>query len=319
MLASYESAMDETRQILDESFSQAVEAIASIDSMLVVTGIGKSGLIGQKAVATFNSTGTKAVFIHPVEALHGDLGIVGKGTAMLALSKSGSNQETLEFVRQFNNVTDGHVISVSEANSRLGELADIAIHIPKLSELDEWDLAPTISSTTTLAICDSLAICVQKVKGFTERDFAQFHPSGALGRRLLLNVQDLMVTGEALPCVACDSKLGQVIYEMSSKGLGIALLTDIDGSYFGMLTDGDLRRLAERHKLDLEVSARDCYKLSRRGKDLPKVRHSTISPNTKAIDCLEEMKQAQITSLVIIEDSIAIGLVRMQDLVSAGL
>ena len=319
MLTAYEHAMRETGTLLDDAFVEAVNLVAKLDALLIVTGIGKSGLIGQKATATLNSTGTRAVFVHPVEALHGDLGVVSKGTAMLAISKSGGNAETLEFVRQFKNVTEGPVISLSESDSKLAQLADIALTIPRIAEIDEWDLAPTISSGTTLAICDVLAICVQQQKGFSANDFAQFHPSGTLGRRLLLSVRDLMVNGDALPLISADDSLNQVIYEMSSKGLGLALLTEADGSFFGMLTDGDLRRLAERHRLDLEVSGRECYRLSRRGTDLPKVKQSAINAETKAFDCLEQMKDAQITSLVILENERAIGLVRMQDLVAAGL
>ena len=249
MLASYVSAMRDTQDLLDESFVNAVRLVAKLDSILVVTGIGKSGLIGQKAVATLNSTGTRSVFVHPVEALHGDLGIVSSGMATLAISKSGTNEETLEFVRQFKSVTNGSVISLSEANSKLAELADIALTIPKLREIDEWDLAPTISSSTTMAICDVLAICVQQQKGFTVNDFAQFHPSGTLGRRLLLSVKDLMIEGASLPQISANASLNEVIYEMSSKGLGLALLTESDNQFFGVLTDGDIRRLAERHKL----------------------------------------------------------------------
>ena len=319
MLTSYERAMHDTKTLLDESFNRAVELIATLESILVVTGIGKSGLIGQKAAATLNSTGTRSVFVHPVEALHGDLGIVNKGTAMLAISKSGGNEETLEFVRQFKNVTNGSVISLSEANSKLARLADIALVIPNIPEIDEWDLAPTISSGTTLAMCDVLAICVQQAKGFTIDDFAQFHPSGTLGRRLLLSVHDLMVKSDALPTISADASLNEVIYEMSSKGLGLALLTESDDTFFGMLTDGDIRRLAERHRLDLEVSGRDCYGLSRRDEGLPDVIHGSIDAETRAYDCLERMRDAQITSLVVLDGDRPIGLIRMQDLVSAGL
>ncbi|MYD43398.1 MAG: KpsF/GutQ family sugar-phosphate isomerase [Gammaproteobacteria bacterium] len=319
MLASYEDAMQATGELLDHAFADAVELIANLDALLIVTGIGKSGLIGQKAVATLNSTGTRSVFVHPVEALHGDLGIVSKGTAMLAISKSGGNEETLEFVRQFQHVTTGAVITLSEANSKLAELATIALTIPKIPEIDEWDLAPTISSGTTLAICDALAICVQKAKGFSMDDFAQFHPSGTLGRRLLLSVRDLMVKGDALPLITASASLNEVVYEMSSKGLGAALLTNNEGSFFGILTDGDIRRLAERQKLDLAMSGRDCFHLSRRDATAPSVVHGSIEAQTRAFDCLERMRDAKITSLVVLENETPIGLVRMQDLVAAGL
>lgn len=319
MLAAYERAMRETGALLDESFADAVDLIAKLDSLLIVTGIGKSGLIGQKAAATLNSTGTRSVFVHPVEALHGDLGIVSAGTAMLAISKSGGNEETLEFVRQFQHVTSGSVITLSEAGSKLAKIATIALSIPNIPEIDEWDLAPTISSGTSLAICDALAICVQQAKGFTADDFAQFHPSGTLGRRLLLSVRDLMVEDDALPLISADASLNDVIYEMSSKGLGVALLTESSQRFFGILTDGDIRRLAERHKLDLEVSGRECFRLSRRDAAQEDVSHGSIDADTRAFDCLERMRDARITSLVVLEEDRPIGLVRMQDLVAAGL
>lgn len=319
MLQAYAEAMESTSSILDVEFNKAVEAIASLSSILVVTGLGKSGLVGQKAAATFSSTGTRAAFVHPVEALHGDLGIVEKDAAMLAISKSGGNEETIEFARQFKQVAQGTVITLTEPESRLEEFADIALHIPPLPEIDEWNLAPTTSSITSMSVCDVLAICVQQRKGLTAEDFAQFHPHGTLGRRLLLQVRDLMISGEDLPLRSLDASFSELIYEISSKGLGLVLLIDGDGEYFGLLTDGDIRRLMERSEPIAELDARDCFRLSRRGTDLPPVTHGSASPETKAIECLEQMQRDRITSIVILEDKRPIGLVRMQDLVAAGL
>ena len=319
MLGAYSHAMEEAAGLFDSSFSQAIELIANLSSILIVTGIGKSGLIGQKATATFNSTGTRSVFVHPVEALHGDLGIVRDGTAMLALSKSGSNAETLEFVSQFKNVTNGPVVSISEADTLLARQADIALSIPTLPEIDAWNLAPTVSSSTTLAICDVLAICVQQQKGFTIEDFAQFHPSGTLGRRLLLQVRELMLTGTNLPKTSTAATLRDAIDEISAKRLGFTLLENQDGSYFGMITDGDIRRLTERKELNVAMSAQLAYELSRRGDDLPEVRGGITSPKAKAFDSLAQMREERITTLVVIEANQAVGVVRMQDLVAAGL
>ena len=319
MLESYATAMQLTAELLDDQFTKAVELLTSLDSLLIVTGLGKSGLIAQKASATFNSTGTRSVFVHPVEALHGDLGIVHKGTSMLAISKSGGNEETLEFVRQFKNVTGEPVISLSEPESKLAEISEIALVIPKLPEIDQWDLAPTISSSTSMAICDTLAIAVQQAKGFTAEDFAQFHPSGTLGRRLLLSVGDLMLKGSDLPLISSDAKLSEVLYQISAKKQGLAILVRDDGVYFGTITDGDLRRLTERNEFDLQLSGEECVALSRRGTDLPHVQSGSTTTSTKAFDCLLQMKSAQITSLVVLEDNKVIGLIRMQDLVAAGL
>lgn len=319
MLASYADAMQFTAGLLNPEFQRAVDSIATLKSILVITGLGKSGLVGQKAAATFSSTGTRATFVHPVEALHGDLGIVENNTGMLAISKSGGNEETIEFARQFKQVAQGPVITLTEPDSRLELQSDIALHIPKLPEIDEWNLAPTTSTMTSMAICDVLAICVQQQKNLTAEDFAQFHPHGTLGRRLLLQVKDLMISGSALPIRPLQATFSEVIYEISSKGLGLVLLIDDSGSYHGLLTDGDIRRLMERNEPITELNASECFRLSRRGDDLPPVTHGSANVQAKAIDCLEQMQKDKITSIVILEERRPIGLVRMQDLVAAGL
>ena len=319
MLDQYINALRETQTLLDATLSSAIDHITQLSSILVVTGLGKSGLIAQKAAATLSSTGTRAVFIHPVEALHGDLGIVNVGSALLAISKSGSNTETIEFARQFRSVTQGKIISISEPESKLAELADIALFIPKVPEIDDWDLAPTTSSVTSLALCDILAICVQQEKGLKADDFARYHPSGALGKRLFLSVADLMVQGTQLPTLEADASFVSIIYEMSSKGYGLVLLTNEDGTYYGMLTDGDIRRLLERREPIMTMNGIQCFEASRRGSELPTVEKGWVTGETKAIDCLKLMEDERITSLVILNSEKPIGLVRMQDLVAAGL
>ena len=318
-LTTYAEAMAATQLLLDDAFARAVDAVATLDSMLIITGLGKSGLVGQKAAATLSSTGTPTAFVHPVEALHGDLGIVGSGSAMLAVSKGGGNEETIEFARQFKAVINGPVITLTEPDSRLEQFADIALHIPKLPEIDEWNLAPTTSTMTSMAILDVLAICVQQQKNLTAEDFAQFHPSGTLGKRLLLHVRDLMIAGDALPLKPGETTFADLVYEISSKGIGMVLLTEDNGELLGVLTDGDIRRLLERGEPVTEMTALECIKASRRGSDLPPVDRAATSPDTKAIDCLVKMQQNQITSLVILDGRTPIGVVRMQDLVSAGL
>lgn len=319
MLESYVDAMRHTATLLDSSFEQAVSTVANLRSILIVTGLGKSGAIAQKAAATFRSTGTQAAFVHPVEALHGDIGIVRRGSAILAISKSGANEETIEFVRQFKTIEGGHVITLSEPRSPLSEHAEIALSIPKLPEIDLWNLAPTTSTMTSMAICDVLSICVQQRKGLGEADFAQFHPSGSLGKRLLLNVSDFMVNGSAMPVQNADTSFAGIVHEISSKGLGLVLLTESDGTLFGMLTDGDIRRLMERNVAVLEMNGRECYAASRRGDDLPQVDCCWSTPETKASDCLAMMQDNQITSVVILNQDKPVGIVRLQDLVQAGL
>lgn len=319
MLASYNTAMTELQALIDDSFEDAVETLASLESVLIITGLGKSGLVGQKAAATFSSTGTPSTFVHPVEALHGDLGIVQAGSVMLAISKGGGNEETIEFARQYQSVVNGPVITMTEPASRLEELADIALHIPALPEIDEWDLAPTTSTITSMALCDVLAICTQQRKDLTQDDFAQFHPSGTLGKRLLLNVGDLMIAGANLPIQDLDVSFADLVYEISSKGIGMVLLTEKNGELFGVLTDGDIRRLMARNEPVTEMTAVECFRASRRGKDLPKVDKGWTTQDAKAIDCLSQMQMHQITSLVILDEKNPVGLVRMQDLVAAGL
>ena len=319
MLASYNTAMPELQALIDDSFVDAVKTLASIESVLIITGLGKSGLVGQKAAATFSSTGTPSAFVHPVEALHGDLGIVQPGSAMLAISKGGGNEETIEFARQYRSVVNGPVITLSEPASRLEDLADIALHIPPLPEIDEWDLAPTTSTMTSMAVCDVLAICTQQSKDLTADDFAQFHPSGTLGKRLLLNVGDLMISGTDVPIQGLNVSFADLVYEISSKGMGMVLLTEKNGDLFGVLTDGDIRRLMARNEPVTEMTAVECFRASRRGKDLPKVDKGWTTQDAKAIDCLSQMQMHQITSLVILDEKNPVGLVRMQDLVAAGL
>ena len=320
MLDRYGVAMAAAKDLLDERFVQAVELIAGLDSILIVTGLGKSGLVAQKVAATLSSTGTQATFVHPVEALHGDLGVVRPGSAMLALSKGGGNEETIAFARQFKVVADGQVISVTEPNSRLAAIADIRLAIPALAEIDEFNLAPTTSTATTMAVCDVLAILVQQSKGLTERDFARFHPSGTLGKRLLLSVDDVMIKGTALPTIDTLSHVSDLVYEISSKGLGMTIVVDDAGTYVGVVTDADIRRLLLRGEPINQLSVWACFERSRRGSEsaAPKDVHGSASADTKAIDCLRQMQANQITELVILDAGRPVGIVRLQDLIAAG-
>ena len=321
MLDRYRVALEAAKHLLDARFARAVELIAGLDSILIVTGLGKSGLVASKVAATLSSTGTQAVFVHPVEALHGDLGIVRPGSALLALSKSGSNEETIVFARQFKAVTGGQVVSVTEPDSKLAAIADIALEIPALPEIDEFDLAPTTSAVTAMAVCDVLAILVQQAKGLTERDFARFHPSGRLGRRLLLSVDDVMIKGKALPVVDTASHFPDLLYTISSKGIGMTTVVDEGGAYVGVVTDADIRRLLLRGEHVNRLTVAECFERSRRGSEssAPSDVDGSASADTKAIDCLRQMQANQITELVILDKDRPVGVVRLQDLIAAGL
>jgi len=321
MLDRYAAAMTATKGLIDERFARAVELIAGLDSILIVTGLGKSGLVAQKAAATLSSTGTQAAFVHPVEALHGDLGIVRPGSALLALSKSGGNEETIAFARQFKAVTAGKVIALTVPGSRLAGVADISLEIPALPEIDEFDLAPTTSTATAMAVCDVLAILVQQERGLTERDFARFHPSGALGRRLLLSVDDVMIKDEGLPIITTEAHVSDLVYEISSKGLGMSIVVDEAGDYVGVVTDADIRRLLLRGENVNGLSVSECFERSRRGSEstAPTEVDGLARADSLAIDCLRQMQDNQITELVVLDGSRPTGVVRLQDLVAAGI
>lgn len=321
MLDCYRGALEAAKDLLDERFARAVALIAGLDSILIVTGLGKSGLIASKVAATLTSTGTQSAFVHPVEALHGDLGIVQPGSALLALSKSGSNEETIAFARQFKAVTGGQVVSLTEPDSKLAAIADIALEIPALPEIDEFDLAPTTSAVTAMAVCDVLAILVQQAKGLTERDFARFHPSGRLGRRLLLSVDDVMIKGEGLPVVDTASHFPDLLYMISSKGIGMTTVVDERGTYVGVVTDADIRRLLLRGEHVNRLTVAECFERSRRGSEssAPTEVDGSASADTKAVDCLRQMQSNQITELVILNEERPVGVVRLQDLIAAGL
>ncbi len=319
MLDRYAVAMSATKGLLDQRFARAVELIASLDSILIVTGLGKSGLVAQKAAATLSSTGTQAAFVHPVEALHGDLGIVRPGSALLVLSKSGGNEETIAFARQFKAVASGQVVSLTEPNSRLAAVADIALEIPALPEIDEFDLAPTTSTATAMAVCDVLAILVQQTKGLTDHDFAKFHPSGTLGRRLLLSVDDVMIKGEGLPTIDMAAHVPDLVYEISSKGLGMTMVVD-QGAYVGVVTDADIRRLLLRGENVNRLTVAECFERSRRGSEsaAPSDVDGSTTADTMASECLRQMQSNQITELVVLDGDRPTGVVRLQDLIAAG-
>lgn len=314
-------AIRATRDSLDENLDAAVDIISNLESILILTGLGKSGLIAQKAAATLSSTGTQTAFVHPVEALHGDLGIVKPGSAMLALSKSGGNTETIDFARQFKSITGGTVITITEPGSKLANVADIPLVIPVLAEIDDYDLVPTTSTLTTLAICDVLAILVQQRKGLDDTDFARFHPSGTLGRRLSLRVEDLMIGDERLPLVQPSAGFADLLFEITSKSIGMAVLESETHEYLGVITDADIRRLLLRGEDVTQLSTAECFERSRRGSESQAPTHvkGVATPDTMAIDCLTQMQDNQISELVILENQRVVGVVRLRDLVAAGI
>jgi arabinose-5-phosphate isomerase len=292
---------------MSADFARAVELIMECGhrrGRVVVTGIGKSGIIGQKLVATFNSTGTPALFLHPAEALHGDLGMLTKGDVVLALSSSGETEEILRLLPTLKRVGDALISFCCAMGSTLALASDVLLNISVEQEACGMGLAPTASTTVMLALGDALAIAVSQKKGFRAEDFADLHPGGRLGRKLA-RVREFMHTGEAVPTVSPATLMPAVIYEMSRKGLGMT--TVIEGSNLaGMLSDGDLRRLLETKGPDaLIMTAGDAMNASPR----------TIAPDEFAARALSMMEERKITSLVVVDPvNAVVGVLHLHDL-----
>lgn len=320
LLQEQSQALTVLADALTTAFARAVEMIWESDQTMVVTGIGKSGLIARKAAATLASTGTPAIFMHPVEGLHGDLGAVSPGAVLLALSKSGETEELNKFVHHFKRI-GGRVIAVCELpSSQLAQLADVHLALPALPEAGPLGLAPTTSTLMTLALCDAVAMVLLDMRRFREEDFANFHPDGSLGRRLLLRASDIMHSGGELPSVNVSAPFNELILEVTSRHLGMACIVDDREVLSGVFTDGDLRRLLTRCETPARLSAGEAWRLSRRDPDEPQVKCSTVSPETLAVECLRLMRESEITVLIVSDDGERPrGVVRLQDIVRAGL
>jgi arabinose-5-phosphate isomerase len=320
VVADEAEALRKMQASLGADFETILDTILRATPPVIVSGLGKSGNIAQKIAASLTSTGTPAVFMHPVEALHGDLGIVTEQHCLIALSRSGNTDEMLRFVAHFRRL-GGPVIGITQGRaSRLGELCRHQIVLPDLPETGPLNLAPTTSCVMMLAAGDALAMALLHKRGFQAEDFAQYHPDGALGRRLLLRAADLMHAGEALPVVAGGEPFNELILEMTRKRLGLALIIEPDGRLLGTFTDGDLRRVLERVADPRTLDARTAYAKSRRPAAAPPVPISAIRGTHPAVDCLRIMREAQITSLVVADDAgHPIGLLRLMDLLDAGL
>jgi arabinose-5-phosphate isomerase len=272
---------------------------------VVVTGMGKSGIIAQKIAATLSSTGTPALFLHPAEALHGDLGMLMKGDLVLALSASGETEEILRLLATLKRIGDALISFCCNLDSTLGRASDVTLDCSVPNEACGLGLAPTASTTAMLALGDALAIAVSLRKGFRAEDFASLHPGGKLGKKLAF-VRDLMHSGDALPAVAPATPMSQVIYEMSRKKLGVTTVLDAEGRLLGVISDGDLRRL-------LEGSGPNALSLNA-GQAMKPNPH-TIAAEELAARGLAIMEERRITSLVVTDnDRRALGILHLHDL-----
>jgi arabinose-5-phosphate isomerase len=276
---------------LDEAFEQAVEALQHCRGRVVCTGMGKSGLIMKKIAATLSSTGTPALFLHPAEAIHGDLGMVVDGDVVLAASYSGGTDELLRLTEVLGRLGVPLVVMTGKAASPLARAADIHLRVTIDQEACPLGLAPTASTTATLALGDALAMAVSNARGFTAEDFARLHPGGALGRKLL-RIAEVMHKGDGLPRVGPETTMPETIHEMSRKGLGITAVVDDAGRLLGCLSDGDLRRALES---DPELMRRSVGAVMR-----PEPR--TIASDELASAALQRMEAHHITSLFVCDD-----------------
>jgi arabinose-5-phosphate isomerase len=295
---------------INGSFADAVELIYNCKGRVIVTGLGKSGLVARKIVATMNSTGTASVFLHPADAAHGDLGMVRKDDVAICISKSGDTEEIRQLLPMFRHIGMKIISMVGNTASTLAKQSDIVLDISVKEEACPHDLAPTASTTATLALGDALAIALLDKRNFTKEDFAMFHPGGNLGKRLLLRVEEMMVAGNDVPIVKQGVALTDAIVEITSKRFGATCVVDDSGRLFGIITDGDLRRLLQR-----TTDIRNLTALNVASKN-PK----TIRKDSLAAIALEEMEDFKITQLIVVDgEHRPVGMLHLHDLVKAGL
>lgn len=296
---------------LDDSFKAAVRHIKNLEGRLVVTGMGKSGAIGRKLAATFASTGTPAFFMHPAEGLHGDLGMVRDEDIILGISYSGETDEVRSLLTPLEKIGPEIIAMTGNPDSILGQSAKVVLDISVDREAGPLDLAPTASSTATLAMGDALAMTLLDEQDFREEDFARFHPGGSLGKELLLEVSDLMHTGDEVPLVETTVTMKEAVFEMTEKRLGITGVVDGEGRLVGCLTDGDLRRIIEDREAEFFSS------------DLPEVMTEdpvTITAGTRAVEALEIMEEYEITVLFILDgEGRPDGVIHMHDILQEGI
>ena len=296
-------------EILDGEFEKAVEVLYKTKGKVVVTGVGKSGHVGAKIAATLASTGTPSFFMHPTEAMHGDLGMIGKDDTLLAISFSGESEELTKILPHVQRFGVPIVAMARDKFSTLGKFSDAFVKLDVSKEACPLDAAPTSSTTLTLALGDALAVCLMEKRGFKKEDFANFHPGGSLGKRLFLKVKDVM-RSENLPIVRWNASLKQAIDTMTHGKLGTVLIVDKDGVLDAILSDGDLRRALMREDFDLNDAA---------------IKYATLKPkelNDKemlAIDALALIERHKIQLLAIVENGLPVGVLHIHDLANLGL
>ncbi len=291
---------------LDQRFVLACQTILSCQGRLIITGMGKSGLVGRKIAATMASTGTPAFFVHPGEAGHGDLGMIVKGDVVLAISNSGNSDEInvlLPVIKKLNLP----LISISKSlTGRLPQEADVALTLGDFEEACPMGLAPTSSTTATMVLGDALAIALLEARGFKSEDFALSHPAGSLGKKLLTHVADLMKSGDEIPVVTGSTSIIEALFEITEKRLGMTVV--VDDNKYGVLTDGDIRRLLTINQ-----------DMSQPIASVMKTAPITTSPDTKASEALNIMRQKKVNQLIVFDNDTLVGVLALRDLVQAGI
>ena len=298
----------EMRDNLGEDFERVIELLLTTKGRLVVSGIGKSAIIGQKIVATLNSTGTPSIFMHAADAIHGDLGMIREEDPVLIISKSGESPEIKVLVTLIRNLGNPIIAMVGNIPSSLATASDCILNTTVSQEACPNNLAPTSSTTAQLAMGDALAVCLMEAKGFSSEDFAKFHPGGSLGKKLYLRVSDLSRLNEQ-PSVKEESTLKEVILEMTKKRLGLTAVLNINNQLVGVITDGDLRRMLEKG-IAMEGT---------HAKTIMSANPKTIEADALAVDALDKMRKNNITSLLVAENGHYTGVIHLHDLIREGL
>lgn len=293
---------------INEDFTKTIELIAGSKGRVVITGIGKSAIIAQKIVATFNSTGTPSLFMHAADAIHGDMGMIQKDDVVMVISKSGDSPEIKVLVPIVKSFGNKIVALVGQMQSYLAKQADLILNTTVAKEACPNNLAPTTSTTAQMVMGDAIAICLMEARGFSSDEFAKFHPGGTLGKKLYLKVSDLALHNEK-PTVKDSGTLKDVIVEITKKRLGATAVLNKDEHVIGIITDGDLRRMLEKNISLQDITA----------KDIMSVNPKTISGNQFAVDALDIMRQNNISQLLVVDSEKYRGIIHLHDLVREGI
>jgi arabinose-5-phosphate isomerase len=297
-------------ELIDDEFENCVYAILNSGGRVVISGVGKSAIVGQKIVATLNSTGTPALFMHAADAIHGDLGMIQDNDVVIVISKSGDTAEIKVLVPLLKRTGVTMIAMVSNKDSYLAKNSNFILHAFAPLEADPLNLAPTTSTSVTMALGDALAVCLLEARGFTHDDFAKFHPGGSLGKRLYLKVCDIY-PNNALPVVSSQATLHEVILEMTSKRLGATAVQNEHGQMAGIITDGDLRRMLNEHEGTGILNLKAC--------DIMTTSPISVGPEDYAVNALEIMQSRSITQVVVVEEGKVLGFVHLHDLLREGL